>query len=346
MLKPLEFCRVSVTQRLIDAMRAIDRGGVEIAMVLDGDGRLVGTLTDGDVRRALLKGVGLDAQLLPFVQQQYTAVGLEAGRAEVLELMQARTISQVPVIDQNGRLVGLHLLHEIVGCAERPNWAVIMAGGKGTRLKPLTDLIPKPMIRVAGRPILERLVLHLVGFGIRRIVLSVNYLGDVIEKHFGHGERFGCRIDYLREDKPLGTGGALALLPELPAEPLLVLNGDLVTQADIGSLFAFHRRGEYEATVAVRQYCHTIPFGCVEVGGDQVTQIEEKPVLTRLVNAGIYVLNREIIARVPREQDYPITSLLEQTINSGRRVGAWQILDDWVDVGQHDQLKIAREGVS
>jgi dTDP-glucose pyrophosphorylase len=346
MQNALELCRVPVSGPLVKAMQAIDASGAEIALVVDAEARLVGILTDGDIRRALLKGASLESPLAPHMQRSYTAVGPEAGRMEVLELMQARTIAQVPVVDARGRLLGLHLLHHLIGCAERPNWAVIMAGGKGTRLQPITEQIPKPMIRVAGRPILERLVLHLIGFGIRHIVLAVNYMSHVIEEHFGRGERFGCRIGYLRETKPLGTGGALALLPELPQDPVLVVNGDLVTQADIGALFEFHRLGGYHATMAVRQYVHTVPFGCVEVERDHVTLIEEKPMLSRLVNAGIYLLNREVIARVPPDTPYPITTLLEQTIASGGRVGAWQVLDDWLDVGHHDQLKIARNGMA
>jgi dTDP-glucose pyrophosphorylase len=346
MLKSLELCLVSLERRVIDAMKALDCGGVEIALVIDGDDRVVGILTDGDIRRALLAGATLESPLAPFVQRRFTAVGPQAGRTEVLELMRARTIAQVPVLDGSGRLVGLHLLHDIVGCAVRPQRAVIMAGGKGTRLKPLTDRVPKPMIRVAGRPILERLVLHLVGCGIRHIVLSINYLGHVIEEHFGRGERFGCRIDYLRETKPLGTGGALAMLPDLADPSLLVVNGDLVTQADVGALLDFHELGGFDATLAVREYSHTVPFGCVEVQGDQIVQIEEKPVVTRLINAGIYVLDPGLITQIPPDTEYPITALLEHAVASGGRVGAWQIVDDWLDVGHHDQLRIAREGAA
>jgi dTDP-glucose pyrophosphorylase len=343
---PLDSCRVQVSKRLVDAMWALDRGGVEIALVVDEDSHLVGLMTDGDVRRALLGGATLESPLEPYVQRRFTAVDPGTRRVDVLELMQARTIGQIPVLDAEGRLVGLHLLHELIGCVTRPNWAVVMAGGKGTRLRPITENIPKPMIPVAGRPILERIVLQLVGHGIRRIYLAINYLGHIVEDHFGHGERFGCRIDYLREDKPLGTGGPLSLLPEPPPGPMLVMNGDLVTQADLGAMLEFHQHGGYEATVGVREYSHTVPFGCVTLDGKRVTQIEEKPCLSRLVNAGIYVLNPELVARVPQDQEFPITTLLEQTIERGEPVGAFEIVDDWIDVGQRDQLRAAREGVA
>jgi dTDP-glucose pyrophosphorylase len=342
--KHLELCRVHVSQKLVDAMWALEHGAVQIAFVTDDRDRLVGTLTDGDVRRALLQGASLQSPLAPYIQRQFTAVDPSVGRAEVLELMQARMFNQIPIIDVEGRLVGLHLLHELIGRVERANWAVIMAGGKGSRLRPITDHLPKPMVRVAGRPILERIVLHMVGFGIGRVFLSINYLGHIVEEYFGEGERFGCQIDYLRESKPLGTGGPLSLLPKLPSVPLLVMNGDLVTQANLGALLDFHQRGGYQATVAVQRYSHTVPFGCLRLNGQRIVDIEEKPVLSRVVNAGIYVLNPELVARVPREQEFPITLLVEDALQRGESVGAFEILDDWIDVGQRDQLRVAQTG--
>ena len=243
MFKRLEHTCVPATARLVDAMQSLELSGVEIALLTDAEGRLAGIVTDGDIRRALLKGATMESPVGPHMVREFTRVGPDAGRAEVLDLMQARTLEQIPVVDAEGKLAGLHLLHELVGAIERPNWAVIMAGGKGVRLRPITEHLPKPMIPVAGRPILERLVLHLVGCGIRQVFLSINYLGHIVEQHFGDGSRFGCRIEYLREEQPLGTGGALALLPEPPTELLLVMNGDGVTQVDIGALLDFHERG-------------------------------------------------------------------------------------------------------
>jgi dTDP-glucose pyrophosphorylase len=339
-------CQLHQSKRLVDAMRSLDESAAEIVLVTDGEDRLVGTITDGDIRRALLGGASLECPLLPHVQRQFTSVPAGTGRTEVIELMQARQIGQIPVVDGSGRLLGLHLLHELISRQPRPNWAIIMAGGKGTRLGPITENLPKPMVRIAGRPLLERLVLHLVGFGIQRIFLSINYLGHMVEAHFGRGERYGCRIQYLREQQPLGTGGALALLPEAPTAPVLVLNGDLLTQADVGAMFEFHDNGRFLATVAVKRYSHTVPYGCVEREGDRLVQLVEKPVLDRLVNAGVYVLNPEIIARVPRGLEMPMTTLLHDAMAQGDSIGAFEIVDDWLDVGNRDQLKLAREGVA
>lgn len=323
-------------------MLALECSGAEVILVVDGHSRLLGIMTDGDIRRALLADGRLDAPLRPHLQRRYTWVGPQAGRAEVIELMQARGIHQIPIVDKNDRLIGLHRLHELIGQPERPNWAVIMAGGQGTRLRPITENIPKPMIRVAGRPILERIVLHLVGFGIRDIYLSVNYLAHLIEEHFGDGERFGCSIHYLREKEPLGTGGPLSMLPSQPTHPVLVMNGDLVTQIKVSELLAYHEQGNFAATIGVRRYLHSVPFGCLNLSErGHVVAIEEKPTLERMINAGIYVLSPEAIASVPREF-YPVTNLFEALIKGGRPVGAFEIEEDWIDVGQKEQLSKAR----
>ena len=218
-----------------------------------------------------------------------------------------------------------------------------MAGGRGTRLSPITEHLPKPMLRVAGRPILERLVLHLVGFGVKRVFLSINYLGHLVEQHFGDGERFGCRIEYLRETESMGTGGSISLLPSPPVDPLLVLNGDLVTQANVERMLAFHEQERCLATVGVRRYARQVPFGCVDAVGGRVRRFEEKPVVERLISAGIYVLSPEVVARIPRRH-FPITDLFEDCLGSGEPIAAFEIEDDWIDVGQQDQLRQAREG--
>lgn len=338
-------CCVGVSRLLIDGMRAIDAGGAGIALVVDDGHRLVGTLTDGDIRRVLLKGGSLSSPLAPHIRKRFAAVAPETGRADVLDLMQARRLNQVPIVDRDGQLLGLHLLHEIIGAVDRPNWAVIMAGGMGTRLRPITEHVPKPMLKVAGRPILERLVLHLVGFGVRRVFLAINYLGHVIEEHFGDGARFGCRIEYLREAEALGTGGALSLLPERPREPILVLNGDLVTQVDVDSLLRFHVSRDDVATMTVRRYVHQVPFGCAEVEDGRISRLEEKPLLERCVNAGIYVLSPQAVGRVPG-RSFAITDLFEDCLARGESVGAFEIHDDWIDVGSRERLREAREGTT
>lgn len=199
------------------------------------------------------------------------------------------------------------------------------------------------MLKVAGRPILERLVLHLVGFGIKQIFLAVHYLSGVIEDHFGDGRGFGCRIEYLREDRPHGTGGALTLLPVPPSHPLIVLNGDLVTQASIAALLDHHDRHGPAATLAVRRYLHQVPFGCAETDGSRLLRLEEKPTISLLINAGIYVLSPRLVAASPAPP-FDLPALLDDALRRGERIDVFEIAEDWMDVGQYEQLRQAREG--
>ena len=217
-----------------------------------------------------------------------------------------------------------------------------MAGGRGERLRPLTDALPKPMVRVAGRPILERIVLHLVGFGIRRIFLSVNYLAEVIEQHFGDGAAYGCSIEYLRKRQPLGTGGSLSLLPERPSDPLLVLNGDLVTQFNVAGMLDIHAQAGHAITMGVREYSHAVPYAVLDVAGGRITRISEKPDISWPVNAGIYVLSPSLLDRIPRDVPYMVPALIETCLEKGECVGAFWIEDDWLDVGRQRELRQAR----
>ncbi len=326
-------------------MACIDRNSAGIVLVVDKKSLLIGTLTDGDIRRALLNGASLDSPSVPHLQRDFAVVGPESGRAEVLDLMQARQLTQVPIVDRAGRILGLHLLREIIGTVERPNWAVVMAGGRGSRLHPLTEHLPKSMIKVAGRPILERLLLHLLGFGIKKVFFAIHYMGCMIEQHFGDGTRFGCDIQYLREAEPLGTGGALALLRERPQNPLVILNGDLVTQVNLESMLDFHTNGKFRATLGVRRYSHQVPFGCLQLDGDRVQRFEEKPVLEQVINAGVYVLSPEVVESVPK-RFLPITDLFEQCLARGEAIGAFEIQEEWMDIGQREQLKKAQQGGS
>ncbi len=340
----LQRCIVPAGGTVRDALSAIDRGASGIALAVDGGGRLQGVVTDGDLRRSLLRGTTLEEPLAGTLNTSFVALHRGAGRADALDLMRARQIDAIPVIDEDGRPVALHLLHAFIAPEARRNWAIVMAGGEGRRLRPLTDSVPKPMLQVAGRPILERIVLHLVGAGVTRIFVSVNYLAHVIEDHFGDGVRFGARIEYLRETEPLGTAGALGLLPETPADPVIVLNGDLVTNVDVGALLALHAARGFAATIGTRRYVHTVPFGCVTRDGDRVTSLEEKPSIVREVNTGIYALDPAVLRMVERGSALSMPDLLGRVIAGGGTVGAFEVEDDWIDVGQRDQLARAREG--
>jgi dTDP-glucose pyrophosphorylase len=333
---------ISTDATILEALRAIEGGGEAIVFVRDGSGRIIGTLTDGDIRRAILRGAELDSRSIPgTMRRDFVWAAPETGRAEVLDLMRARQIEQIPVLDAGGRLCGLHTMRQLISMALRPSVVVILAGGRGSRLHPITETIPKPMVSVAGRPILERLILHLMSCGFRRFALSVNYLAQVIEDHFGDGSRFGCEISYLREQTPLGTGGPLSLLPR-PELPVLVLNGDLVTQADVGRMLDFHAAGDFTATFGVRPYSVEVPYGVAEVEGDRLVALREKPTQRMLINAGIYVLAPEAVALVPPGREFPMTALFDTLLAEGRPVGAHVLQDEWLDVGRPDELRRAR----
>jgi dTDP-glucose pyrophosphorylase len=344
MARPVDPCLVPESGTIRDAMRALDRGASQIALAIDPSGRLAGVATDGDVRRALLGGAALDGPLAPYLTRRFEAVPEGADRTDVLELMQARRIDAIPVVDAEGRPIGLHLLGEYLEPVRRDNWAVVMAGGEGRRLRPLTDRVPKPMLKVAGRPILERIVLHLAGHGIRRIFVALGYRGGVIEEHFGDGSRYGCRIEYLREETPLGTAGALGLLPQPPTSPVLVINGDLVTQADLSGLLDAHADSAAAATIGVRRYVIEIPYGVVERADDAIVSIVEKPHVAHEVMAGIYVLSPEVVARVAPGERLELPDLLADALARGDAVESYPIEDDWLDVGRRDDLARARDG--
>ncbi len=338
----LSYACVSDKASLLEGMQSLSKSCMRICLIIDNNKKLTGILTDGDIRRALLNGASLNSGLLPYIQRSFLAVSKDVSRSEVLDLMKARFIEQVPVLSESGEVLGVHLLRQMLGAHDKPNAAVIMAGGRGERLKPLTDTIPKPMVRVAGRPILERIILHLVGYGIRKIFISVNYLASMIEDYFGNGQNYGCHIEYLREESPLGTGGPLSLLPRGMKMPTLVLNGDLITQANLDAMLNLHSIEKNMITVGTREFTHQVPFGCLEVEYGEVKAIVEKPIMSRTINAGIYAFSPDVLDAIPPQSSFPITALIEKSIFDGHRVGAFPVDEDWIDVGRPEELSKAR----
>lgn len=332
---------VRPNQTVRDAMQVITDNWREVALVADESMRIQGVITDGDIRRGLLGGISMISPASSIMTREYVSVSPNADRAGVLDIMKARSIRQVPVLDAERRLIGIHFLEVLIGTTEKPNAAVIMAGGEGRRLRPFTDTRPKPMMEVAGRPILERIVLHLVGYGIKRIFVSVNYLAHVIEEHFCGGEKFGCAIEYLHENEPLGSGGALSLLPKGITDPLLVMNGDLVSQFNVSRMLEQHELTGAAATIAARHHQVDIPFGVIETQGGDLSRLTEKPATHFLVNAGIYVLNPEVLALIPSSCFFPMTDLFDRLLADRRRVSVYHIEEDWIDVGRREDLSRA-----
>ena len=329
----LEDVVVNPATTMLQAMEVLHKTGLEVVLVCDAHRVLLAVVTDGDLRAAILEGKHLDAPLSEVGNPRFTSVGVEISRHAAIQMMVERGFKCLPVIDKKRRLVDLHTLGNAIRVTRCANWAVIMAGGKGERLGDLTQGIPKPMLPVGDRPILEHIVNLLVSHGISRIFLSVNYLGQMICDHFEDGRRFACQIEYLHETQPLGTGGPLGLLPERPRDPLLVMNGDLLTNINITRLLQFHRAGNSVATMVVRDHVVQVPFGVAEVEEGQLTKLIEKPSLKYKINTGIYVLEPELLARIPKDRAYPITELFAGCIAEQRAIGAFPLQEEWHDIG-------------
>jgi len=343
---PLADLTIRPGDSILDALGAIEKGHARGAVVISGDSQLIGVVSDGDLRRALLAGYQLGDVVDNFVQPEPLTVSDRTSRADVLDLMRARDVSFVPILDEHGTVTGIHLLNEIIGPKTLPNAALIMAGGRGTRLGALTESVPKPLLKVADRPVIEWIILHLVSEGIRTFFVSTGYLADQIEHHLGDGSDFGCSITYLRDpaDRPLGSGGALSLLTPYHLEhPIIALNGDLMTRFDLRAMLTSHRQIENDLTLASQTHSIEVPFGVLQLGPEgSVEQIDEKPNASWPVNAGIYVINPELLGLVRSDRDFPMTELIQSCLDAGHRVGHWEIDGDWIDIGRPEDLREAR----
>lgn len=340
----LEDLIVGPGMSVLEVLKVIDHNGLSVAMVCDGKRKLLAVASDGDIRRHLIRGGTVDQPITAACTKNFIKVGAEISRPEAIKMMLDKRVTCLPVVDDGGRLVDLHTLRTSLVGSRCESWAMVMAGGKGERLGELTTAIPKPMLPVGDRPILEWIVQLLVSHGIRRIFLSVNYLGQMIEDHFGDGSRFLCRIDYVRETEPLGTGGPLALLPEPPTSPLVVMNGDLLTAINISRLLAFHRAGGFAATMALREHTVKVPFGVAELDGAKIVRLVEKPALHYRINAGIYVFDPAVVARVPKGRMFPITELLDGCLKDRLPVGPYHMQESWNDIGLPEEYVRSQKG--
>ena len=308
----INFTSICITPNhsIVEALSVIEGGSAQIALVLNSSGVLVGTLSDGDIRRSLLSGIGLNETVEKAMNTNFVYATEQNDEAHIRSLMKQYVLRQIPVLSPSGHVLDLKLLEENDKNIELPNTVVIMAGGKGTRLRPYTENCPKPMILINGKPILETLIAQCAQAGFTNIVLSVNYLKEQIIQYFGDGSKFGVNISYLQEDKPLGTAGSLSLLPNLN-HPLLVMNGDVLTKLNFKDLLDFHNQHNSSATLCVREHKIDIPFGVVEYHETSLTGFKEKPSLVFKVNAGIYVVSPDMLSYLPADQYVDIPTFFE-----------------------------------
>ena len=324
-----------------DAIINLDKVAIKIVLVVNEKGKLEGTISDGDIRRGLLRGLNLSSPIESIVYRTPMVVSLDMVRETVRQLMVVNKIQQIPVVDELNNVVGLHLWDEVAIPPLRDNLMVIMAGGKGTRLLPHTENCPKPMLTVSGKPMLEHIIERAKQEGFSHFVLAINYLGHVIEEYFGDGNRLQVRIDYLKEQSPLGTAGALGLLSPRPTLPFAVTNGDVITDIHYGELLDFHSRHNAVATMAVRVHEWQHPFGVVQTNGIDIIGFEEKPVHRSHINAGVYVLEPEALRFLERDIRCDMPTLFERIQAKAMRTAAYPIHEPWLDVGRPDDLNLA-----
>jgi dTDP-glucose pyrophosphorylase len=331
---------------LQETIRNLDETGLQIALVVSADGVLLGTATDGDIRRGLLRGMDLGGRVEAIMQREPLVVPPTLGRETVLQLMQANRFHQLPVVDEHRRVVGLHVWDELLSPVERSNLMVIMAGGRGTRLRPHTESCPKPLIAVGGKPMLEHILERARAEGFRQFVVAVHYLGGMIEDYFGDGSRWQVNIRYLREPTPLGTAGAIALLDPRPTVPFVVSNGDVLTDIRYAELLDFHCRHGAAATMSVRLHEWQHPFGVVRSKGVDIVGFEEKPISRTHINAGIYVLDPSALDALTAGEPCDMPTLFTRLQKRAARTIVYPMHEPWLDVGRAADLERAQSELS
>jgi dTDP-glucose pyrophosphorylase/predicted transcriptional regulator len=328
---------------LESAIVTLDKGGLRIALVVDDEDRLLGTLTDGDVRRALLRRQSMTTSVNEVMCTAPRVAELHWSREMILGVMESTRLLQLPVVDASGRVVGLEMLHELLHTRRLDNPVFLMAGGFGKRLHPLTQDCPKPMLKVGDKPILELILQSLADVGFHRFYISTHYLPEIIQSYFGDGSKWNVNIQYIHEEEPLGTGGALGLLPANAIQmPMLLMNGDLLTRVDYRSLLDFHNSHQGAATLCVREYESRVPYGVVQNDGYRIVRILEKPVQRCFISAGIYILSPELVHSVLPGQRIDMPTLLEQQIAIGREVNMFPVHEPWLDIGRIDDFQRAQ----
>lgn len=332
---------LSPDSKILDALQIIDAGSMQIALVVDADGKLVGTVTDGDVRRGILRKVPLDSSVASIMTTHPTTAHFTEDRESILTKLRARRLRQIPIVDDEGRVVDMESLEDFLETSKRANWVVLMAGGTGSRLSPLTDDCPKPLLKVGDKPLLETIIQNFLSYGFQRFFISVNYKAEMVKDYFGDGSRWGAEIRYLEEKSRLGTAGCLGLLPERPSEPFLVMNGDLLTKVNFHHLLDFHIDHEAFATMCVREYAFQVPYGVATIDNNRVVAIDEKPIHKFFVNAGIYVLDPAAIDFIPSESSFDMPTLLEHLIAEKLETTVFPIREYWLDVGRVDDFERA-----
>ena len=328
-----------------EAMKVIDKNLTGGALVINEKNELVGTITDGDIRRAILRGSGINERIEGTYFKDFKFVTKEHSKKKAKEYMLSNKIREVPVIDKDKKLTDLYFLDDILSYDKKDNYVFILAGGLGTRLRPLTETVPKPMLRVGDKPILELILEQFKEYGFRNFIISLNYKGSIIEEYFKDGKEFDVNIEYIRETKKLGTAGSIALVKEKLTKPFIVINGDILTGIDFDKFLNHHIENDFNITVGVRNYEINVPYGVLVTDNMIIESLEEKPTYKFNINGGVYALNPEIIKYIQEEEVYNMTDLIEDAMDNHQRSGIYEIIEYWTDIGQIEDYKQANRDI-
>ena len=345
MLNTKKSVLLNIDYTIQKALEVIDNGTLRIAIVVDKDNHLLGTLNDGDIRRALLNGYSLDSTIENIYYKKPILGYINESKEKIIKKAIQNSVYQIPIVDNKNRLIDIEDLATLLTDRERVNRVIIMAGGLGSRLKPLTDDIPKPLLKVGNKPILERIIEKFANYGFKNITISLNYKSDMIKEYFKDGKKFGVKIDYIEESKRLGTAGALSLLKNIPNEPFFVMNADLLTDVNFSHFLDFHIMDNALATMCVREYDFQVPYGVIDIENSQIKSIIEKPIHKFFVNAGIYLLSPEVLKFVPKNQFFDMPSLFEKLIKNDIKTLSFPIHEYWLDIGRIDDYHKANREI-
>ena len=342
-MKNIKNIKLKQNATIKEALGIIDSGAMQIALVVDDNDKLIGTLTDGDIRRGILRGLDLDSSIETIVFKEPAVAKISSTKEEILKIALSKKLHQIPIVDDNGIVLDLKEIEELVGPKIKTNRVILMVGGLGTRLRPLTQDTPKPMLKVGNKPILQMIVERFAEYGFVNITMCVNFNASIIRDYFGDGKEFGVNIDYVLEQKRMGTAGALSLLKERPSEPFFVMNGDLLTNVNFEHIFNYHMLNKATATMCVREYDYEVPYGVVKMNDNKIIEIAEKPVQKFFVSAGIYMLSPEILDLIPQDEFYDMPTLFEKLIRLSKNVISFPIREYWLDIGRMEEYQRANE---
>ncbi len=341
-MSKLDIETVTAKSTISEAINAINRSKAQIAFVLDDDCRLIGTVTDGDVRRAILSGSTLHSSVLDCMNDSYTFVTGDYDVQGLINTMKKKSIRQIPILDSQYHIIRLHTLDELLNPTQNNTPVIIMAGGRGERLSPLTERCPKPMLSVGERPILETILERMILYGFYRFYFSINYLGDQIRDYFGDGNKWCAEISYVEEDVKLGTAGALGLIDFPQNQNVIVLNGDVLSSFEPIKLLEFHQTQLADLTICLKKFEIEVPYGVVELAGPDVKSVTEKPKHTYFVSAGIYVFQSKVFTLIKKDRCLDMPDFVNTLLRNNEVVKGYPIYEYWTDIGHHAEILKAR----